>query len=184
MGGQSRFRGRRGNRHYPWSGWDILDWIGGFLGSGSPDEIRTWCLHRGHRGDLDRAAHDLSEAIAILGIQAVLAFLFRGRPNVRRIDPGPPPPRTPGARYRPTTTYEPLPRGTLGVTDSWGKIKSRHFALRPSRRSRCSMKDFIASSRRNCISCASSGSATAMDHTSTPHCGAILKKRSHRQSAK
>ena len=51
--------------------------------------------------DLDRAADNLSKAVAILGIQVVLAVLFRGAKIPKtgsggRINFGPPPPRTPG----------------------------------------------------------------------------------------
>jgi hypothetical protein len=73
--------------------------------------------------DLDAAADHLAKAIAILGITAVLAVLFRGRPATRRANPGPPPPPTPGLRYRPaTTSVTQLPAGS-GVTSWWGDIK-------------------------------------------------------------
>jgi hypothetical protein len=78
--------------------------------------------------DLDRAADNLAKAIAILGIQAVLAVLFRGAKAPRtsaggRMNLGPPPPRTPGLRYKPTITQNPnLPAGT-GSTSFWGNIK-------------------------------------------------------------
>ncbi|HEU5134304.1 MAG TPA: hypothetical protein VFU13_04090 [Steroidobacteraceae bacterium] len=78
--------------------------------------------------DLDRAAENLAKAITILGIQAVLAVLFRGARAPRtgaggRMSPGPAPPRTPGLRYKPTITHNPnLPAGT-GSTSFWGNIK-------------------------------------------------------------
>jgi hypothetical protein len=76
--------------------------------------------------DLDGAAEHLAKAIAILGIQAVLAVLFRGAkakaPRTRRIDVEPPPPSTPGFKYRPTVKKDPsLPAGE-GATSSWGDI--------------------------------------------------------------
>lgn len=51
--------------------------------------------------ELDAAAEHLAKAIGILGIQAVLALLFRSRPVTRRTPVEPPPPRTPGLRFRP-----------------------------------------------------------------------------------
>ncbi|WP_174300153.1 hypothetical protein [Caulobacter sp. S45] len=74
-------------------------------------------------GDLDAAADHLAKAIAILGIQAVLAVLFRGRPATRRANAGPPPPRTPGFRYRPTTTGTTAIGAGGGVTSWWGDIE-------------------------------------------------------------
>ena len=73
--------------------------------------------------DLDGAADHLAKAIAILGIQAVLAVLFKGRPATRRANPGPPPPRTPGFRYRPTTTGTTAYGAGGGVTSWWGDIE-------------------------------------------------------------
>ncbi len=73
-------------------------------------------------GDLDKAADHLAKAIAIIGIQAVLAVLFRGRPSAGRGEPGPPPPRTPGIRYRPTTVGVAGAPGD-GVTSWWGDIE-------------------------------------------------------------
>ena len=73
--------------------------------------------------DLDVAADHLAQAIGILGIQAVLALLFRGRARGKRLDLGPPPPRTPGARYRPTITQNPAAPAGHGSTSFWGNIK-------------------------------------------------------------
>lgn len=78
--------------------------------------------------DLDTAAEHLAQAIAIIGITAVLAFLFRGRPIANR---RPVPTRMPtngGWRYRPSTTVEPLPRGTLGATDMFGNVRINALA--------------------------------------------------------
>ena len=75
--------------------------------------------------DIESAASHLAEAITILGIQAVLALLFRGRPQTYRGRPlnvGPPAPRTPGLRYRPSTTgSNAIGRGG-GETSAWGDI--------------------------------------------------------------
>jgi hypothetical protein len=75
--------------------------------------------------DLEVASKHLAEAITILGIQAVLAVLFRGKPNVKKggpINVGPPPPRTPGVRYKPTVTADRSLRGGEGATSFWGDI--------------------------------------------------------------
>ena len=75
--------------------------------------------------DLDRAAHHLAQAISILGVTAVLAVLFRGRPQVQRGGVprvGPPPLRTPGQRYRPTTVASRAEIAGAGYTTSFGDI--------------------------------------------------------------
>jgi hypothetical protein len=77
--------------------------------------------------DLDAAADHLAKAIGILGIQAVLAVLFRSAKMPQtfrgpRTPVSPPPPRTPGWRYKPTTTIAPLPPKRLGVTTYYGDI--------------------------------------------------------------
>jgi len=67
--------------------------------------------------ELDTAADHFAKAVGILGIQAVLAVVFRGAKAPRtskggRLNPGAAPPRTPGASYRPKATTEPnLPAG-------------------------------------------------------------------------
>lgn len=77
--------------------------------------------------DLDAAAGDLAKAIGILGIQAVLALLFRGAKAPRtgrggRVNVGAPPPAT-GLRYKPTITRDPsIPAGE-GATSWWGNIR-------------------------------------------------------------
>lgn len=77
--------------------------------------------------DLDVAADNLAKAIGILGIQAVLALLFRGARVPRtgaggRVNVGPAP-RATGLRYKPTTTADPtLPAGE-GLTSVWGSIR-------------------------------------------------------------
>jgi hypothetical protein len=80
--------------------------------------------------DIDKAADDLAKAISILGIQAVLAILFRGAKSPRtgkggripREILGDAPPKTPGIRFKPTVIKTPeLPAGE-GVTSFWGNI--------------------------------------------------------------
>lgn len=76
--------------------------------------------------DLEKAADDLAKAIGILGVQAVLAILFRGAKVPRtgrggRIRLGSAP-KTPGMRYKPTIKKSPaLPAGE-GSTSFWGNI--------------------------------------------------------------
>lgn len=77
----------------------------------------------GADADLDEAAGHLAKAIAILGIQTVLALLFKGRPRGGGRTPVPAGPTNPGLRYRPTVTRDPaLPAGQ-GSTSFWGDIK-------------------------------------------------------------
>lgn len=79
--------------------------------------------------DLDAAADHLAKAIGILGIQAVLAVLFRGARmpqtfrGTRPHHPGSPPPRTPGWRYKPTTTTTPLGLNAHAYTTFYGNIR-------------------------------------------------------------
>jgi len=78
--------------------------------------------------DLDKAADDLAKAIGILGIQAVLAILFRGAKSPRtgyggRLNLGPPPPKTPGIRYKPTVLQDSNLAAGEGSTSFWGNIK-------------------------------------------------------------
>jgi hypothetical protein len=73
---------------------------------------------------LTAASDHLARAIGILGIEAVLAVLFKGRPKGGRFDVGPEPPRTPGWRYKPSTTMNAtLPRGINAETSFWGDIR-------------------------------------------------------------
>ena len=75
-------------------------------------------------GALDAAAAHLAKAIAILGIEAVLAVLFKGRPKGERMPVGEEPPRTPGWRYKPRTDMNAdLPSNKKGTTNPWGDIK-------------------------------------------------------------
>lgn len=83
--------------------------------------------------DLDRAAKHFSEAVALIGIQAVMAILLKKAPKTFRKSHNnappytlrnmPTPPRTPGKLfYRPKTTADPtLPRGE-GYTTAFGDI--------------------------------------------------------------
>jgi hypothetical protein len=77
--------------------------------------------------DLDRAADHLAKAIGILGVQAVLAVLFRGAKAPRtgaggRMNVGAGP-ASGGLRYRPSIRQDPtLPAGH-GATSIWGDIR-------------------------------------------------------------
>ncbi|MEF3074461.1 hypothetical protein V2P20_05435 [Methylobacter sp. Wu1] len=87
--------------------------------------------------DIDKAADDLAKAIGILGIQAVLAILFRGA-KYPRTSRGAPielgtPPKTPGIRYKPTVEQDPTYIAGEGFTSFWGDISvSTHGS--PSKR--------------------------------------------------
>lgn len=75
--------------------------------------------------DYDRAASHLARAIGILGIQAVLAIVMRGRAPTGRgpaLLRGAPPPRTPGLRYRPGTVGSIGKAAGTGGTTFWGDI--------------------------------------------------------------
>lgn len=75
--------------------------------------------------DLDRAAQHFSKAVSILGIQTVLAVLFRGAPKTwrgGRPNVGPPPRFVRGAIARPPLrSTRTLPAGA-GETSPWGEI--------------------------------------------------------------
>ncbi len=76
--------------------------------------------------DLERAGDHLAKAVGILGIQAVLAVLFRGArsPKINRgsVRGAPSGPVSQGMRYKPTITRDPtLPAGS-GWTTKWGDI--------------------------------------------------------------
>jgi hypothetical protein len=72
--------------------------------------------------DLDQAAGHLARAIAILGIQAVLALLFKGRPKGGRVPAGPEP-TGPGFRYKPTIIKTPALAAGEGSTTFWGDVE-------------------------------------------------------------
>ncbi len=73
--------------------------------------------------DFDQAATHLARAISILGIQVVLALLFKRRPGGGRIAAGEEPPRTSGLRYKPSIVRDPsLPAGE-GATTFYGDVE-------------------------------------------------------------
>ena len=75
--------------------------------------------------DIDRAAQHFAKAVSILGIQTVLAVLFRGAPRTwrgGRPNVGPPPKFVRGAIARPPLrSTRTLPAGA-GETSPWGEI--------------------------------------------------------------
>ena len=97
-------------------------------------EFATGTYRARSEPELEAAAGHLARAIAILGIEAVLALLFKGRPKGGRMNVGPEPPRTPGWRYRPSTDMNAnLPRGVRGRTNPWGDIKISNSATAMNR---------------------------------------------------
>ena len=102
-------------------GWAIFDGI---------EHLYEFALltYRGRSApEFDMAADHLAKAIAILGIQAVLAVLFKGAKRPRtgqggRLNPGPPPPRGPGLRYKPKVIQDPAVPAGSGFADWWGDI--------------------------------------------------------------
>ena len=74
--------------------------------------------------DLDAASGHLAQAVAILGVQAVLAVLFKGAARGERPRLPSAPPRTPGSlRYRPTTVEDPALSPGVGSTDFLGNVR-------------------------------------------------------------
>ncbi len=72
--------------------------------------------------NLDDASNHLAKAIAILGIQAVLALLFKGRPRGGRGTVRAEPPKTTGLRYKPITVGDPTRAAGSGITTFWGDV--------------------------------------------------------------
>jgi hypothetical protein len=76
--------------------------------------------------DLEQASEHLAKAISILGLQAVLAVLFRGARATRtgrggRLNVGTGPKIT-GMRYKPGITKDPSRPAGSGATSFWGDI--------------------------------------------------------------
>ena len=76
--------------------------------------------------DLDRAGKYFAEAVTLLGVEVVLALLFRARPKVfqhANFKPSPPPPPSGRFRYKPTLTRTPKRPAGEGGTTEWGDIE-------------------------------------------------------------
>ena len=88
-------------------------------------DFASGAYHARNEADLDAAARHFAKAVSILGIQAVLAVLLKGRSQTSRGDPlsvGAEPPRGLGLRSRPSVTGDPMTPAGAGETDAWGNI--------------------------------------------------------------
>jgi hypothetical protein len=113
-------------------GWSVLDGIDHLY------EFAKGTYEGSTPEDFDAAAEHLAQAIAILGIQAVLAIVFRGAKNPKtgaggRYNMGVAPRNTPW-RYTPGLTRDAALAAGDGVTDWWGDVKvSPHGSLTEQR---------------------------------------------------
>lgn len=101
--------------------------MGGFRGDYYLYDFASKTYRAKSSADLDVAADYFAKAVSILGIQAVLAVLFKGAKAPRTgkgapLPVGNPPPRTPGARYKPKAVQDPAVRAGNGWTSFWGDI--------------------------------------------------------------
>jgi hypothetical protein len=108
-----------------------------FDGVGELSEFATTALDARSDADLDRAALHFANAVSILGVQAVLAVLFRGAPRTHRggrINLGTPPQVSGSRAYRPTLrSTRTLPAAT-GYTSMWGDIVISRLGTAADRR--------------------------------------------------
>jgi hypothetical protein len=75
--------------------------------------------------DLDKAAGHFARAVSLIGVEAVLALLLRGRPKTFKkpnVALGPAP-RRGRIRYKPRTTGDPHMPAGVGSTSWWGDIR-------------------------------------------------------------
>ena len=96
-----------------------------FDGIGELSAFASTALSASSEYELDRASIHFANAVAILGIQAVLAVLFRGTPRTYkggRINLGPAPAAPPGVPYRPTLRSTRSMPAATGATSIWGDI--------------------------------------------------------------
>jgi hypothetical protein len=108
-----------------------------FDGVGELSNFATTALAARREEDLDRAAVHFANAVAILGIQAVLAVLFRGAPRTYRggrVNVGPPPPVTPGRAYSPSLRSTRTRPPATGATTFWGDIVISRLGTAADRR--------------------------------------------------
>jgi len=90
-------------------------------------DFASWTYKASNLAELQIAAAHLAKAIAIIGIQAVLAVIFRGAKRPKTYKDSPPrlnpKPRAQGWFYKPKITVDPtLPAGE-GFTTEWGDIE-------------------------------------------------------------
>ena len=107
-----------------------------FDGVGELAEFSRIALGAQSDQDLDRASIHFANAVSILGIQAVLAVLFRGAPRTYaggRINIGAAPP-TLGRAYRPVLRSTRNRPAGAGVTDQWGDIVISRLGTAADRR--------------------------------------------------
>ena len=108
-----------------------------FDGVGELAEFSRTALGAGSEQDLDRASIHFANAVTILGIQAVLAVLFRGAPRTysgRHLNVGPAPTVTVRRAYRPVLrSTRNLPAG-FGRTTPWGDILISRLGTSADRR--------------------------------------------------
>jgi hypothetical protein len=108
-----------------------------FDGVGELSAFATTALGARREEDLDRASVHFANAVAILGVQAVLAVLFRGAPKTfrgGRLNVGPPPPVTPGRAYSPTLRSTRSLPAAAGSTTFWGDIVISRLGTAADRR--------------------------------------------------
>ena len=103
------------------AGYIALGW-GIFSGLDELYEFAKGTYYAHNDGDVDAAANHLAKAIATLGVQAVLAILFHGRPKTKSATPEPAPPETPGRRYSPSTKIDPALTVGRAYCSWWGDI--------------------------------------------------------------
>lgn len=102
-------------------GWAIFDGVDHLY------EFAALTYKGSSAADFEMAADHLAKAIAILGIQAVLAVIFKGARQPRtarggRLPLTPRPAEEPGLFYRPKVLEDPALRPGAGFTDWWGDI--------------------------------------------------------------
>lgn len=108
-----------------------------FDGIGHLYDFAMLALNAKKDADFDRSAQHFAKAVSILGIQAVLAVLFRGAPKTYKggkVDVGTPPPYVKGAKSRPPLrSTKTMPAGQ-GYTTAWGEIVISRLGTRADRR--------------------------------------------------
>jgi hypothetical protein len=137
--------------------------------------------------DLEVASKHLAEAITILGIQAVLAVLFRGKPNVKKGGPINVGPRRPEPQACATNRLPPqiVACEAVRVLRVFGAIFI--FLLEEVQTIKlwcCCMRKSISFSFRSCTFCAASALNSGLDHTFDLRYTAILRRLWPRPSRK
>ncbi len=100
-------------------------------------EFAKLALNASSSQDLDRSAQHFARAIAILGVQAVLAVLLKGAPKSFRggkAKVGSPPPFAGGPVSRPPLTSTRSLDAGAGATNAWGRIVISRLGTATDRR--------------------------------------------------